>query len=340
MRGGIAAYGAYIPRLRVTSREYVKAWGACAAPIKEKAVPDFDEDVITMGLEAAKYALGLSTQSAAKAVRVLSIATTSPPYAEKVLGSTFAAALDLDSGVFTTEHTTSTKAGAEALVTALALLEDIPDASGLVVASDAPVAEVGDSIEHGLGAGAVAFLVGHEGVVAELEGYTSVIAESMGERFRRTGDVGIRDIGVREFTTSTFFAVSTEAIKRLMRTTGQNPSAYRFVVLPQHDARAAQNLGLRLGFTETQIKPGFLYERVGDVGACSSLLGLAAVLDLAEPGDRILVLAYGSGAGVVALDFVVREGIADRRPRRSVESMLAEREHIDYVSYLKRRRAL
>ena len=54
---GIVSYGSCVPRLRLARGEYQKAWGSCAADIKEKAVMDYDEDTLTMGVEAAKDAL-------------------------------------------------------------------------------------------------------------------------------------------------------------------------------------------------------------------------------------------------------------------------------------------
>ncbi|MFD1525979.1 ACP synthase, partial [Halolamina salina] len=55
---GIAAIGAYTPRLRIDAAEFEAAWGQFdAAAIEKKAVPEADEDALTMGIEAARRAL-------------------------------------------------------------------------------------------------------------------------------------------------------------------------------------------------------------------------------------------------------------------------------------------
>ncbi len=50
---GIVGYGAYVPRYRLPAREVARVWtgGKGGLPIKEKAVPGLDEDVITMSIE-------------------------------------------------------------------------------------------------------------------------------------------------------------------------------------------------------------------------------------------------------------------------------------------------
>jgi hypothetical protein len=56
---GILGYGAYVPRYRLPAKEVARIWtdGQGGLPIKEKAVPGLDEDVITMSIEAARNAL-------------------------------------------------------------------------------------------------------------------------------------------------------------------------------------------------------------------------------------------------------------------------------------------
>ncbi|MFT4885402.1 MAG: hydroxymethylglutaryl-CoA synthase, partial [Natronomonas sp.] len=54
----LAGIGAYTPRLRIVAEEFEEAWGNFdAAGIEQKAVPEADEDALTMGIEAAERAL-------------------------------------------------------------------------------------------------------------------------------------------------------------------------------------------------------------------------------------------------------------------------------------------
>ena len=56
---GIVGYGAYVPQYRLPATEVARVWagGEEGLPIKEKAVPGLDEDVITMSIEASRNAL-------------------------------------------------------------------------------------------------------------------------------------------------------------------------------------------------------------------------------------------------------------------------------------------
>jgi len=56
---GIVGYGAYVPQYRLPATEVSRVWteGQAGLPIKEKAVPGLDEDVITMSIEASRNAL-------------------------------------------------------------------------------------------------------------------------------------------------------------------------------------------------------------------------------------------------------------------------------------------
>ncbi|MCL6450905.1 MAG: hydroxymethylglutaryl-CoA synthase [Acetobacteraceae bacterium] len=338
---GIVAYGVYFPSRRISSDEYRRAWGSCAAAIKEKAVPDFDEDSLTMAVEASRRALLSGPRRDPGTAAVLALATTSAPYAEKALASTVVSSLGLPPDIVTVECTTSSRAGAEALELATMVLAEKrkPGAWGLVAAADAPRAAPHDPLEHGLGAGAVAIVLGWEDVLARLVGRCSWVEESLGERFRRAGQERLNDMGVREVTGSVFDRVAGAAVGGLLEASGLKPADYRYLVVPQHDGRAGLQLARRLGFKEEQVRPAFLFDRTGDVGVCSCLVGLAAVLDVAAPGERVILVAYGSGAAASALDLeVTAEAGAHRRPQ--VGPALDGGVPVDYLEYLKLRRML
>ena len=66
------------------------------------------------------------------------------------------------------------------------------------------------------------------------------------------------------------------------------------------------------------------------------MIGLTAILDSAEPGDRILMVSYGSGAGSDAFDLRVTERIRERpRARATTADYIKRRSEIDYGTYVR-----
>ncbi|MBC7813777.1 MAG: hydroxymethylglutaryl-CoA synthase, partial [Burkholderiales bacterium] len=80
----------------------------------------------------------------------------------------------------------------------------------------------------------------------------------------------------------------------------------------------------------------------GNVYSGSCMLGLTAILDIAKPGDRILMISYGSGAGSDAFDMRVTERILDvqRGLAPSTRDYINRRTPIDYATYCRYRNIL
>ena len=64
-----------------------------------------------------------------------------------------------------------------------------------------------------------------------------------------------------------------------------------------------------LGFTRQQMRTGWLVPTMGNTYSGSSPIGLTAILDVAKPGQRILMVSYGSGAGSDAFIYQVTDRI-------------------------------
>ena len=70
----------------------------------------------------------------------------------------------------------------------------------------------------------------------------------------------------------------------------------------------------------------------------SSIIGLTATLDVAQPGDRILLVSFGSGAGSDAFDLTVTDKILDRQGKAlKTQDYSARRTEIDYATYARYR---
>ena len=120
---------------------------------------------------------------------------------------------------------------------------------------------------------------------------------------------------------------------------GTTPKDYDYAVFHQPNAKFPQRVAKMLGFREEQIEPGLVVPRLGNTYSGASMIGLAATLDVAKPGERIFVTSFGSGAGSDAFDITVTDLIEsevfDRAAAPSVERLLANPVYLDYALYAK-----
>lgn len=337
MAVGISGYGISIPRLRVKKEEYVKAWGAFqAAGVKEKAVMGFDEDVLTFAAKASKRALASAGAEPEKVTR-FALASTSAPYVEKLLSSTIVTNLGMPDDVFVSDHTTSARAATEAMIASLEHAMARQDSCAVCAVVDSPRASMWSPVEHGFGAGAAAFVLSADNLIAEFEGSASYASEHFGERFRPRGDEMVQDLNVKKFAQSSLIRTTTKAAGTLMKRLGAKPEDFAYVALQQPDVRAPGAVAKKLGFSEDQLAGGLVAGDMGDLGAASVPMSLAATIDRAKQGDRIMAISYGSGAASDALSFRV---VSDRKCAPSVSAEIARKEYIDYIQYLKLKGAI
>lgn len=337
---GILGYGVYIPKYRIQKEEYTKAWGYfAAAGIKEKAVPRFDEDATTMAVEASRNAIKYA-EIDPKNLNAIYNATTSSPYSEKLLSSTLASAVGASENVALADFRASSKAGATALLSCDDFLKSGRGEHGLVSASDCPIGYPADDVEHAFGAASASYVLGKGDIIADLKDAHQVGYEMWGGRFSRKGDKFASALGITKFDTIEYNQVITSAVRQLLKKNDLRPEDIDYVVFQQPDARYPFRVSKPLGFETKQVTPGILASSVGDVGACSPLLGLAAVLDIAEEENRILVASYGSGTGGDAFILTIRKsgGLKGKVP--SVKEYLKSKIYIDYIKYLRWKRML
>jgi len=121
-----------------------------------------------------------------------------------------------------------------------------------------------------------------------------------------------------------------------MEELGLKPSDFKYAVFHQPNGKFPRRVAKRLGFTDEQIKQGLLSPRIGNTYAAATPIGIASILDVAEPGDRILAASFGSGAGSDAMVITVLDGIEEKRDKaRKVEDYIRRRVEIDYGGYVK-----
>jgi hydroxymethylglutaryl-CoA synthase len=106
-------------------------------------------------------------------------------------------------------------------------------------------------------------------------------------------------------------------------------------VFHQPNTKFPIRVGRGLGFTMDQIDPGLVAPKIGNTYAGSTPVGLAATLDIAEPGDKVFAVSYGSGSGSDAFIFTVQEAITEKRGGPKVASFIDRKKYVDYATYLR-----
>ncbi len=319
---GIINYGSYLPYFRLQRSSFAAGKG-------ERTAANFDEDSVSMAVEAGREAL-----NGTPGCDTIIFATLSPPYAEKLNGATLQAALDLPETVRTLDVGASSRMGLSAF-----LLGNQVAAGGatvLVVASDISVGAPGGPRESMGGDGAAAFMFGPGAAGATVLGNASATVE-LTDAWRLPSDPFPRQWEER-FGSEILGPVAVQTAKRALESAGVAPSELNSVILDAVNPRAVAALPQSLGIDPTKVADPMLHN-VGRTGTAHALLLLARALDDANPGDRILVVSAADGCEAAVIE--VGDSIADIRPQRSVNDWLASgRNDLAYNHYLKWRGVL
>jgi 3-hydroxy-3-methylglutaryl CoA synthase len=324
---GIVSFGAYVPRLRLDRQAIAAAHRWMAPGLRgqakgARAFCSWDEDSVTMAVEAARDALGSRDGGGLKAI---ALATTRPVYADLQATALIAGALDLPRSLRSFDGGFTQRAGTSGLIAMLRGGE-----AGLFIASDAPLGKPASTQEMTFGAGAAAFILGTENVAARLVGSASII-DNFVDHFREAGaahayhgeERWVRDEGSAKLV--------PEAARAALADAGLGISDIQHLVMPAMLRVAAGDVVKRLGFAGRVVDD--LHAECGYAGAAAAPLMLARALEDAAPGERILVLSFGQGADAMILE--VTEEIVRARPVRGVSGSLAQGLLTDsYMRYL------
>ncbi|MFQ6672562.1 MAG: 3-oxoacyl-[acyl-carrier-protein] synthase III C-terminal domain-containing protein, partial [Candidatus Tectimicrobiota bacterium] len=312
---GIVSVGTYIPRYRLTRQTVGQVWGGGGGG--ERAVANYDEDSLTMAVEAALGALAGEDLSA---VGACLFASTTPPYAEKSNATLLATVADLGAEIVTADLGGSLRCSTTALRMALDLVKAGTTRQALVAGADMRLAAPGTDLETLLGDGAAAVLVGEGEVIATFEGAYTVSREftdvwrNQGDRYLQMGDATfIRAYGLDKHL--------PEAVDGLLGKLGLKRQDMAKVAYYAPDFRVHAALARQLKFPESSLLREPLIGKAGNTGSASPLLGLASALEEAKPGDRILIVSYGNGAE--ALCFQATEQIERTSWTHGVSTQLA-----------------
>ena len=340
MDAGIVSYGAYVPRYRITPEEIGSVWGTDGAAmgaslgVKRKSVPAPDEDTITISTEALRVAL-LRGAIDPQEIGAVYVGSESHPYAVKPTATVVSQAVGATPNLTAADFEFACKAGTAAIQTCMGMVGSGMIRYGVAIGSDTSQGAPGDALEYSASAGGAAFVIGRERVIARILDTVSYTTDTP-DFWRREGQRYPSHSG--RFTGEpAYFRHVTECAHRMMERSGTAAKDYAHVVFHQPNGKFPQRVGRQLGFTEAQMRHGLVTPFLGNTYSGAALIGLANVLDHAEPNQRILVVGYGSGAGSDAFDLVTTDALAtfDRRHGIPVQTFLDEGVELNYATYAK-----
>ncbi|OZA76030.1 MAG: 3-hydroxy-3-methylglutaryl CoA synthase, partial [Caulobacter sp. 39-67-4] len=253
---GIAAWGAYAPRLRLSRKAVVEANAWVAPNLKskgkgERSMANWDEDALTMAVEAARDALGAGDDRSH--VDALYFASTTAPFADRLNAGIVSAALTLEKSITASDVTGSQRCGLTALADALAAVSGGAAKTALVAAGERRKARAVSALELDCGDGAAAFVVTAEGGAADFLGRGSVTDDFV-DHFRGT-DGGfdysweerwIRDEGIVKLV--------PPAIRRALEAAGVAPAEVAHFCFPSTFAGMAATLAKGLGIPAEAVR--------------------------------------------------------------------------------------
>jgi hydroxymethylglutaryl-CoA synthase len=341
---GIVGYGAYVPKYRIKVEDIAKEWGYDPESYKkgllvfEKSVPSPDEDTITISVEAAKRALARAGINPIE-IGAVYVGSESHPYAVKPSGVTVAEAIGAHPEFHTASYEFACKAGTEAMYVAYSLVKAGEVNYALAIGADTSQGAPSDALEFTASAGGAAFIFGKENVIASVD-YTYSYATDTPDFWRREHEFYPKHTG--RFTGEpAYFHHIISAARGIMKKANMKPEDFDYAVFHMPNGKFPLTAGKILGIPKEKIEPGLVVPYIGNTYSGSSPCGLCAVLDVAKPNDKILMVSFGSGAGSDAFIFTVQERINEVRDKApKFFEMIKEKIYIDYGIYAKFRKKI
>jgi hydroxymethylglutaryl-CoA synthase len=333
---GIVGYGVYTSRFRIKENRI------------ERAVPFVDEDSVTAAVEAGKIALIHSAIDSSLIGKVY-VGSESNPYAVKPIASKVAQVLKLgkeeeDMQAVDAVDTEFACKAASSMFKDAASLVNYPSSDikyAMIIGVDnsqaAPRGCPGGELDAFVGYGGSAYIFGKTDLIAEIEGWYSITSDTP-DFWRRDGQPFPLH-GGRFTGDPAYFKHVKKATIKLMEKFNLKPEDLDYFVTHQPNPRFPVKVAKQLGFKEDQYSISLQVNKFGNTYSGCSLIGLAAVLDVAKPENRILVTSYGSGAGSDSYLLRVTNQIVEKRNRQKINiKSQTQNPFIKFVDYTTYRR--
>ena len=338
---GIIAYGTYIPKYRVRISEIAQVWGKDASEIEkglkisEKAVPSFDEDAVTMGIEAGKKAISMAGIDPASLQSVY-FGSESHPYAVNPSSTILGEYLGVGNNYFASDLEFACKAATAGMQVTAGLLSSKNIKYGLVVGSDTAQGKPHDALEYTAASAASAYILGNNEseIIAKILEMSSFSSDTP-DFWRRDGAKYPSHFG--RFTGEpAYFTHVIEEGKNLLDKSKLEPKDFSYCVFHMPNGKFPRAAAKKLGFTPEQLAPSLIVDKIGNPYSASSLIGLASVLDISKPKQKIFFVSYGSGAGSDGFIFETTYELTTKQKKTiSVSKQIEDKIYISYPTYLR-----
>jgi len=328
--GSILRCGVHVPRLRLSRACIAEAMGWTAAPARSaprgaRAVCNWDEDTLTLAVEAARTCVAPLAHDAV--IDSIMFCSTTAPFADRDDAAVIAAALDFPETLETSNLGASLRAGTGGLVNACRRRGHT-----LLVAGDARLTRPGSPQELTYGDAAVALLIGPSSpdALATVLGVHSLTSDFV-DHYRMAGadfDYALEERWVRD---ESLMQLIPKAVGALLSAAGLDAGAVKRFLIPTsagNAKRIAQSCGLAAAAGDSAV-----LTECGDAGAATALLMLASVFDSAEPGDLTVLVGIGQGVDAVLL----RIESAARSGQAMARALSRKRDEPSYLRYLSHR---
>jgi 3-hydroxy-3-methylglutaryl CoA synthase len=328
---GIAAYGAYIPRRRLQRSAVLQAHAWFAPGLKglakgERAVANWDEDVITMATEAARDCVPPGQRSR---VGTLMLASTTAPFVDRQNAGIVKEALNLPDATSTVDFGGSQRAATGALIQAL---RNGPGTGGtLCIAAERPKARPASEAELIQADAAAALLVDQNDGIARFVGSHSVSIDFV-DHFRSSGEDFDYTWESRWIRDEGYTKIAGEALKAALKNHAIAGSQVTKLIVAIPVKGVPQALARKAGIDPDSVQDN-LQANLGHAGTAQPLVLLAHALQAAKPGDLIVLLAFGQGCDV--LIFQATDAIANHPHPTGVQGWLARgKPESNYMKHL------
>lgn len=341
---GIVGYGVYVPKLRIRVDEIARVWQkdgkkiAAGLGVNEKAVAAFDEDCATISVEAARRALEVAGIPPAR-IGALYVGSESHPYAVKPTSSIVADAIGAGPDLMAADLEFACKAGTAGLQMCFGFVSADMIEYGMAIGADTAQGRPNDALEFTAGSGAAALIVGNdEESIATIDATYSFTTDTP-DFWRRQHAEFPRHAG--RFTGEpAYFRHVLSAANKIMEKTKLTADDFDYFVPHQPNGKFPLKAAKILGFEEEKLQQGLITPLIGNTYSGSAMVGLCSVLDVLKPGQKILCVSYGSGAGSDAFVLTGTENAGKKKAEVPVLEMIEEKIYIDYATYARHRKKL